>query len=200
VTQTPQPGAVSIPAQAQPLLTRALSQLADQLNTDENEIQVARLESAVWTSLDLGCGATELPGAVNLEIEGFRVVLLHEDTTYEYHTDNRSSVRLCDDGDEIAGQTNLLLETDPVAAEMVGLARRRLADVLDLALIRIQVVDAAPVTWTDSSLGCPQPGVDYPAITIEGYRIVLTAGDVEYVFHTDTTQLIQCEIENEQLP
>ena len=177
-----------------------ISQLAQQLETEEEAIQLVRLESAVWTSLDLGCGEADLPGSVNLEIEGFRIILLHEDTRYEYHTDNRSSVRLCEGVGDIAGETELLLETDPVAAEMVGLARRRLADDLDLALIRIQVVDVTSYTWTDSSLGCPQPDVEYPPIQIDGYRIVLEAGDTEYAFHTDSTQLIPCDFENERLP
>jgi hypothetical protein len=75
-----------------------------------------------------------------------------------------------------------------------------LADELDLAARRIRVIDVMPVTWTDSSLGCPQPGETYPPITIEGYRIVLAAGDDEYIFHSDSTQVIACDARTERLP
>jgi hypothetical protein len=201
VTPTANSGLLLIPDQARPLLQRALTDLADRLTIPEEDIQVMRLETAVWTSIDLGCGAEDLPGFANLEIDGFRFVLQVGDVQYEYHADTRSSVQLCEDGEHIAGRTgNLLLDTDPVAAEMVALAQRRLADDLELPSRRIQVVDAAPYTWSDSSLGCPQPGIDYPSISIDGYRIVLQVADQQYIFHTDSTQLIACDAENEQLP
>ncbi len=190
-----------VPDRAQPLLQLALADLADRLTIAEDDIQVVRLETAVWTSIDLGCGAENLPGFANLEIDGFRFVLRVANENYEYHADTRTSVRLCENSDQIAGRTgNLLLDTDPIAAEMVALARRRLATELGLASRRIQLVDAVAYTWSDSSLGCPQPGVDYPPISIDGYRIVLEAGDQPYIFHTDSTQLIACAVENEQLP
>ena len=200
VIATPAARSVSIPEQAEPLLQRALAALAAESGIPEDEIQLLRLESAVWTSLDLGCGQEQLPGAVDLGIEGFRMVLLAGGQEYEYHTDNRNSVRQCENADAIAGETHLLLETDPVAAEMVALASRRLAGQLDLVTRRIQVVDVASYTWPDSSLGCPQPGASYSPINIEGYRIVLAAGDDEYIFHTDSTQIMACEAENENLP
>jgi hypothetical protein len=190
-----------VPDQAQPLVQRALADLAERLTIPEEDIQITRLETAIWTSIDLGCGAEDLPGFANLEIDGFRFVLRVGDAQYEYHADTRSSVRLCENDEQIAGRTgSLLLNTDPVAAEMVALAQRRLADQLELPSRRIQVVDAAPYTWSDSSLGCPQPGVNYPPISIDGYRIVLEAADQQYIFHTDSTQLIACPAENEQLP
>jgi len=200
VTPEADTGSVLIPAQAEPLLERALSHLSERLGVGEDDIQLVRFETAVWTSLDLGCGREASSSLASLEIDGFRFVLAHEDDIFEYHSDRRTSVRLCEGMDEIAGRTELLLDTDPVAVELVGLARRRLAEQLDLAVRRIRLVDVTPHTWSDSSLGCPQPGETYPPILIEGYRIVLAAGDNEYVFHTDSTQLVPCEAGNEQLP
>jgi hypothetical protein len=188
-----------IPAQARPLLQRALDDLAAHLSISSSDIRVLRLERAVWTSIDLGCG--EASAAANLEIAGFRFLLEADSDIYEYHTDDRSSVRLCETVGSVAGETeDLTLEIDPVAAGTVALAQRRLADQLDLPQSRIRVVDVMPVTWTDSSLGCPQPGQEYAPITIGGYRIVLAAGDEEYIFHSDSTQVLGCSAENERLP
>jgi hypothetical protein len=201
VTPSADSGPVLIPAQAQPLLQRALDELAAQLSVDSSDIHVLRLERAQWTSIDLGCGEEAATQVANMEIEGFRFLLEAGGETYEYHTDDRSAVRLCETVGIVEGQTeDLTLEMDPVAAGTVALAQRRLADQLDLPQSRIRVVDVMPVKWTDSSLGCPQPGQDYTPIAIDGYRILLAAGEEEYIFHSDSTQVLACDVANERLP
>ncbi len=87
-------------------------------------------------------------------------------------------MRLCAGVGSFAGTTeDLTLEMDPAAAELVALAQQRLADELDLSTHTIEVVEVSSYAWPDSSLGCPQPGEDYRALVIAGYRIVLAAGD-----------------------
>lgn len=44
----------------------------------------------------------------------------------------------------------------------------------------ISLVGAEAVIWNDGSLGCPQPGVAYPQVQIEGYRVLLRIGDRDY--------------------
>lgn len=44
----------------------------------------------------------------------------------------------------------------------------------------ITLVGAEAVIWNDGSLGCPQPGVAYPQMLIEGYRVLLRIGDRDY--------------------
>lgn len=91
-------------------------------------------------------------------------------------------------------------EADPVAAELVRLAQRRLGDSLDLPIITIRVIEVRPLQWPDSSLGCPLPGQTYTPVRIDGYRIVLAAGEREYIFHTDFDHVLPCDPRNEQLP
>ncbi|MBZ0301569.1 MAG: hypothetical protein K8J31_17620 [Anaerolineae bacterium] len=201
ITPTLDANPVLIPAAAQPVLQRVLDDLADRLSIPAEAILLLRIETAVWTSPDVGCGSESPAGTVVPETEGFRFILQAGDRTYDYHTDTNTTVRLCEGDTPDSGLTEeLLLDVDPVAADMVSLAQRRLADELDLAARRIRVIDVMPVTWTDSSLGCPQPGETYPPITIEGYRIVLAAGDDEYIFHSDSTQVIACDARTERLP
>ncbi len=38
---------------------------------------------------------------------------------------------------------------------------------------QLTVTRAEPVTWPDSSLGCPQPGIQYLQVLTPGYRIEL---------------------------
>jgi hypothetical protein len=201
VTPSPASGPVLIPASAQPLLEQALADLAQRLDVEEDAIQVLRFETAQWTSVDLGCAESETTISAPLEIEGFRIVLEAEGTRYEYHSDTRTSVRLCAGVGSYAGTTeDLTLEMDPAAAELVALAQQRLADELDLSTHTIEVVEVSSYAWPDSSLGCPQPGEDYRALVIAGYRIVLAAGDTQYIFHTNANQLIPCTAAREVLP
>lgn len=91
-------------------------------------------------------------------------------------------------------------ELDPVAGELVRLAMRRLGDELDLPTRRMRVVEVRPIQWTDTSLGCPQVGQNYTPLLIDGYRIVVAAGDGEYIFHSDFDRVLPCDPDDEQLP
>jgi hypothetical protein len=92
------------------------------------------------------------------------------------------------------------LTVDPVASELAMLAQRRIAQDLGLPVRRVRIVEVTPFIWTDTSLGCPVPGETYTALTVDGYRIVLSAGDQEYIFHTDFDRALPCVAANEQLP
>jgi hypothetical protein len=93
-----------------------------------------------------------------------------------------------------------LIEVDPIAAELVGIAQRIVARDLDLPTRRVRFVEAEAYVWTDNSLGCPVPGQTYTSIVTNGYRIVVSVGDEEYIFHTDFDRVLPCNPDNEQLP
>jgi hypothetical protein len=44
----------------------------------------------------------------------------------------------------------------------------------------IEVIKAESVVWGDGSLGCPEPGMMYTEALVNGYWVVLLAGDREY--------------------
>jgi hypothetical protein len=48
----------------------------------------------------------------------------------------------------------------------------------------ITVVSAESVTWSDGSLGCPEPGMLYTQALVPGYRIVLQAGEERLEYHS----------------
>lgn len=99
-----------------------------------------------------------------------------------------------------APETNDVLNVDPVAAELAMLAQRRVAQDLGLPVRGVRVLEVESYTWTDTSLGCPIAGETYTAIAVYGYRIVLAAGDNQYIFHTDPDRVLPCDAANEQLP
>ena len=89
---------------------------------------------------------------------------------------------------------------DPVAAELVGLAQRRVADITGLPVRRVEIVEVKAYKWTDVSLGCPNPDESYAQQEVDGYRIVLSANDQTFIFHTDFDRVVACDPANEKLP
>lgn len=93
-----------------------------------------------------------------------------------------------------------LIDQDPIAAELVAIAQREVAESLDLPLRRVRLIEIEPYVWSDASLGCPRPGQSYAAVESYGYRIIIGAGNEEYIFHTDFDRVLPCEAGREQLP
>lgn len=59
----------------------------------------------------------------------------------------------------------------------------------------LTVVRAEAVTWPDPSLGCPQPGMAYPQVLVDGYWVVVEADGVEYDYRGSRPgEFILCEI------
>jgi hypothetical protein len=190
---------VLIPAAAQPLVSLVIEDLANHLNIAPGEIEIALVDVMTWTNSDLGCSAARLPD-LEQAIQGYRFVLLVGDAIYEYHTDSSATIRQCGQEGTNIDDSSLLVEIDPVAAELVALAQRRTSQALDVPPGRVRVVEVRPYTWPDSSLGCPAAGEDYTSVQIDGYRIVLAVGDDQHIFHTDFDRLLPCDEDREDLP
>ena len=72
--------------------------------------------------------------------------------------------------------------------EAVTIAVATLARELGCAMAEITLAEARPVTWPNSALGCPRPGVMYTQVITPGYQIRLVRGQQEYLLHTDRGQ------------
>ncbi len=75
--------------------------------------------------------------------------------------------------DDVSGLQPLI---DQAVAD---LAKRLGVDSATVALVRAELV-----VWPDASLGCPQPGMEYPQVPTDGSLIVLSYGGREYRYHT----------------
>jgi hypothetical protein len=47
----------------------------------------------------------------------------------------------------------------------------------------VKIVAAEAVTWSDGSLGCPEPGVLYTQALVRGYRIMVEVADQQLEYH-----------------
>lgn len=70
-----------------------------------------------------------------------------------------------------------------VPPELFALAAEEAAAVANVAVETVTVVRAERVTWSDGSLGCPEPGQVYTQALVPGFWLVLRAGEQDFDFH-----------------
>jgi hypothetical protein len=77
---------------------------------------------------------------------------------------------------------------------LVQLAIADLAQRLEMDLNLVNVIEAKSVNWSDTSLGCPQPGMMYAQVQTAGYFIQLEVNGKVYEYHTNMNDtVIPCE-------
>ncbi len=62
---------------------------------------------------------------------------------------------------------------DELAAAIVADA----AETLGVDPAAVVVVSVEATTWNDGALGCPEPGQNYTQALVDGYRVIVAAGD-----------------------
>jgi hypothetical protein len=71
----------------------------------------------------------------------------------------------------------------PGLAPFVDTAVADLASQLGIGEGDITVIVAELVVWPDGALGCPQPGMEYTQVRVDGYRILLGAKGARFAYH-----------------
>ncbi len=75
---------------------------------------------------------------------------------------------------------------------LVNKAKNDLANNLKVDPAQIKTVKSEEKQWSDTSLGCPQPGKMYAQVITPGYLIVLEATGKTYTYHTNLKEVILC--------
>ena len=73
---------------------------------------------------------------------------------------------------------------DPALGSFVATAVADLASRLGVDASEVSVVSARMVTWPDRGLGCPQPGMVYPQVQVDGTKIELSVRGTVYAYHS----------------
>ncbi len=69
--------------------------------------------------------------------------------------------------------------TTPAEIAKADLARRRA-----VAPDTIQIIEVRDVTWPDRGMGCPQPGMAYNQVQVDGLLIRLESGGQIFEYHS----------------
>jgi hypothetical protein len=77
---------------------------------------------------------------------------------------------------------------------LIDKAKEDLSQRLSISTARINIIEAKEVTWSNSSLGCPQPGMLYAEVLTPGYLIRLNANGQDYEYHAGKgSAIFYCE-------
>jgi len=148
----------------------------------------------------LGCDSV-IPTSANIRrVDGYWILVTAGEQVYDYHTNQGQLLVLCAIYTTHDMPVDVRQLIDPLAVELVMLAQRRLATQYDILERRVKPIEITPYTWSDTSLGCPDPRQTYVEQTIEGYRLVMQVGDALYAFHTDSEKIVPCPLGQEILP
>ena len=90
------------------------------------------------------------------------------------------------------GQESIIYreETIPEYSPVVDMAKKDLAEKLNLQVENIQLVKQEAVDWPDSSLGYPEEGMMYSQVITPGFRIILKADGKFYEYHSDYKRIV----------
>jgi hypothetical protein len=76
----------------------------------------------------------------------------------------------------------------PALGNIISLAITDLATSLGVDETAVAVILVEEVTWSDAGLGCPQPGMRYPQVQVDGLRIILDVNGVLYDYRSGGLQ------------
>lgn len=81
-----------------------------------------------------------------------------------------------------------------ISQSLIEGAKDDLALRLSIPINQISLIEATEVEWSDSSMDCPQPGMEYLQVITPGYRILLGFSGNVYEYHSNRdTYVIYCE-------
>lgn len=91
--------------------------------------------------------------------------------------------------------------SDPASMALIEKAKADLAQRLSLDSSSIALIEFRSVVWPDGSLGCPEPGMAYIQVLIEGYFIQLGVGERVFHYHgAQNGEPFLCESSEEFVP
>lgn len=169
-----------------PVESLAIDVLAAELKVPKDRIQVEGVRAVDWRDSSIGCPKPDVaymqvitPGhEVRLSADG-KSYVVHEakGRAIVCHAPNKS-------GAPLAG-------TLPFGKQMLA-AQSDLARRLGVPASEIRPGGTEPMTWSDSSLGCPEPGVQYAQAVVEGWVLTLSHRMRKYTYHADSERAIPC--------
>ncbi|MCP5095268.1 MAG: hypothetical protein GY943_06935 [Chloroflexi bacterium] len=83
---------------------------------------------------------------------------------------------------------------EPIPDNLLALVTGEMQANAGLSPENYEIIRAEATTWNDGSLGCPQPGMMYTQALVDGYWIVVQAGEETFDYRVAATGfIVRCE-------
>ena len=166
----------------------AINTLADELDAPVTKISVDSIRDIEWRDSSIGCPQ---PDQAYLQVitPGHRISLRMDGQLYFVHEANGRAFVCKKTKPTVGGVTEKM---ELVWGLQAMQARKDLAARLGVEESLVRISFANGTTFSDTSLGCPEEGVDYEQRNIEGYVLGLRYGNRDFTYHTDLDRVIPC--------
>lgn len=195
------PTQVPIPSGAEELVDLVRQDLAERLGIAKDQIRMVSVESVEWGNSGLGCPKPGM-GYLDVMTPGYAIVLRAAGQEWDYHTGPDQFV-LChaETEEKLVEQPRAAepMVSDAKTADLVEEAKADLSMRLNISTADIVLQWAGAVEWPDSSIGCPEPGMNYLMVVTPGYLIKLEAKGRIYQYHAGENSPFYCENPQEPL-
>ena len=183
-----------IAADDRTIADKAIQALADYLDLPVTAVSVDSVRAVDWRDSSIGCPQ---PGEAYMQVitPGHKITLRVDGDVYVVHEANGNAF-VCVKRKLSASEVTSQLDIE--WAPQAQIARKDLAKQLGVDESQVSIVSARAETWTDSSLGCADPGKKNDEIRSQGYVLVLRHGNENYTYHTDLDRLIACPASSEE--
>lgn len=167
----------------------AVETLAAELDVPMDAITVDTVRAVEWNDASIGCPQ---PGRAYADVitPGHKVTLRVDGNLHFVHEANGRAIVCKRDGKKavrgVSPQRELVWGGQAIRA------RRDLAKRLGIDEGEIIIAAASATTFTDASLGCPEPDVEYNERNLDGYVLTLRHGSRNFTYHTDMDRVIPC--------
>lgn len=169
------------------LAQQAIEVLAAELNIPQNTITIDTVKAVDWRDSSIGCPQ---PDRSYLQVitPGHRITLRVDGAFHFVHEANGRAF-VCKKTKSVGGVTDRRELVWGLAALE---ARKDLAGRLGVDEGLVRIAFANGTTFSDTSLGCPEEGIEYETRNIDGYVLGLRYGTRDFTYHTDLERTIPC--------
>jgi len=165
----------------------AIDALAADLRIARDGILVDTIRAVEWPNSSVGCPK---PDRAYLDVitPGHKITLRVDGQIYVAH-EARGRAFICHQSKAFGGIT---ARRELVFGPQMLAARKDLAGRIGVPEKEIQFVSGEGTSWTDASLGCPEPGVMYAQSKVDGWVLTFRHGTRAFTYNTDLNRTVPC--------
>src|SRR5687767_13143942 len=165
----------------------AIDTLAAELKVPREEIEGDAVRAMEWRDSSIGCPK---PGVAYLDVitPGYKVTLRVGKAIHVVHEAGDRAL-VCRQDKALGG---IAPDRELTFGPQLVAARRDLAGRIGVSEREIQFVSADSKTWSDASLGCPEPGTQYAQAQVPGWVLTFRQGERLFTYHADLDRTIPC--------
>ena len=90
----------------------------------------------------------------------------------------------------VTTSSTLYYSATPDSGPLIAVCKADLAEITGLTEADVSLISVTAAEFSDTSLGCPEPGKSYAQVITPGYIIILQANGKQYEYHTDQHEAI----------